>query len=307
MKFTLIFFFALTISGVFGQQDNVFSQWCFNHNTYNPALAGIKNYQELKLISRFQWVGFDGAPTSHLINYSTQIQNKRTEYLTPRHGLTFQFENDNIGAFSTNKVLIGYAFHRNFTKDARFSIGLRSGVTQLFFDNEKITYLTPDPTFNKNRTLYLPNISLGLWWNTNSYYLGLSLQQIASTNWDKLGVNSAFNTHILFSAGTKFELNNAITFIPNLMIAKTITNPIRIDAIGYIDYQNQFKFGLGIRNNESILGLLQFRINHQFFVGYSVDYITNTLSSGSILTHEVNFQYAGDHIRDTEKLSCPLF
>ena len=300
--FTVISIFVFTISSTFGQQENIFTQWCLNQNSYNPALAGIKNYQELRLISRFQWVGFEGAPVTHLINYSTQIQSKRKEYLTPRHGLQVQFENDKIGAFGTNRIMFGYAFHRNFTKDARFSIGIRGGLTQLFFDNTK-----PDPTFNRNRTLYLPNVALGMWWNTNRYYAGLSIQQLGKTNWDQLGNSSSFSTHAIISAGTKFEMTKSITFLPNLLLSTTFSNPTRLDAVGYFDFQNKLKIGLGFRNNESFLGLLQLRINHQFLIGYSVDYISNGLNTSYLMSHELNIQYLGEQVKDTEKLSCPMF
>jgi type IX secretion system PorP/SprF family membrane protein len=303
----ILSFLLLSLSMVYGQQENIFSQWCFNQNTYNPALAGIKNYQELKLLSRYQWVGFEGAPNSHLINYSTQIQNKRKEYLTPRHGLLLQFENDNIGAFGTNRISFGYAFHRNFTKDARLSVGIRGGLTQLFFDNTKLNPLQPDPSFNRNRTLYLPNLALGFWWNTDRYYAGLCIQQLAKTIWDKLGTSSSFNTHIIASTGTKFELSNTVTFLPNLLISKTFSNPTRVDAVGYFDFQNKFKIGLGLRNNESFLGLIQLRIKHQYIIGYTIDYISNGLNTSFLMSHELNFQYLGENKKDTDRLSCPMF
>ena len=303
----ILIIFILSVRSFYGQQENIFTQWCLNQNTYNPALAGIKNYQELKLLSRFQWVGFEGAPVSHLINYSTQIQSKRTEYLTPRHGIQIQFENDKIGAFGTNRILAGYAFHRNFSKEARFSVGLRGGLTQLYFDNTKLNPLQPDPAFNRNRTIYLPNFALGMWWNTNRYYSGLSIQQLGKTTWNQLGNSSAFTTHLILTGGTKFELSNSITFLPNLLLSKTFSNPTRIDAVGYFDFQNKLKVGLGFRNNEGFIGLFQIKINHQFLIGYSIDYISNGLNTSYLMSHEINFQYMGEHIKDTEKLSCPMF
>lgn len=306
-KLILILYLILSVSFVYGQQENIFTQWSLNHNTYNPALAGIKKHQEFKLISRLQWVGFEGAPNSHLINYSTQIRSKRKEYLSARHGIILQFENENIGAFGSNKLLLGYAFHQNYTKDARISIGLRSGITQLFFDNSKLNPLQPDPILNRNRTLYLPNIALGIWWNTKYYYAGLSLNQLINSNWDNLGTKSSYNSHLILTGGTKFEISNSLTFLPNLLISKTLSNPTRIDIIGYFDFQNKFKFGLGFRNNESILGMFQIKINHQYLIGYSVDYISNGLNTSYLMSHELNFQYVGENIRDTEKLSCPMF
>jgi type IX secretion system PorP/SprF family membrane protein len=306
-KIGIILVFSFCSMVIHGQQENIFSQWCFNQNLVNPALSGIKNYQEFKLISRFQWVGFEGAPVSNTLNYSTQIYSKRTEYLTPRHGISFQFDNDKIGSFGSNRILFGYAVHRNFTKDTRFSVGMRGGLTQLYFDNSNLNPLQPDPSINRNKTLYLPNVSLGMWWNTEKYYVGFTLQQLMNSNWENIGSKSSYNTHLIFTTGTRFQMSRSLTFMPNLLISKTFSNPIRIDAIGYFDFNNQFKIGFGLRNNESIIGIFQVKLNHQFFIGYSIDYVTNGLNTSSLMSHEINLQFAGSQIRDTEKLACPMF
>jgi type IX secretion system PorP/SprF family membrane protein len=49
------------------QQDPQFSQYMFNLLALNPAYAGSAERLSLKALSRHQWVGFEGAPTTQTL------------------------------------------------------------------------------------------------------------------------------------------------------------------------------------------------------------------------------------------------
>ena len=49
------------------QQDPQFSQYMFNLLAINPAYAGSAERVSLKALSRHQWVGFAGAPTTQTL------------------------------------------------------------------------------------------------------------------------------------------------------------------------------------------------------------------------------------------------
>ena len=290
----------------FGQQNTQFTQWVWNPLSYNPALSGIKSYSEFKTMSRLQWIGFQGAPTSNSITYTAQLPTKRKEYFAPRHGIGAKFENDYIGPFSTLQFALNYAVHFNYTEETRLSIGLSGGARQFAFDNTNMTALTPDPAVNKGKTVYSPTANLGFWWNGKNYYVGLSLDQLTNSSWSSIGIESKFRTHFLLSSGVKWT-QGAYSFIPNVLIKKTIGSPIAFDLTSYLDYKNQFKFGIGLRNKEAFLALFQIRIKDQFAIGYSIDYITNGLNTNTLFSHEISLHYSSFQTKDTDKLSCPLF
>jgi type IX secretion system PorP/SprF family membrane protein len=58
-------------SMVFGQQDPVLSQYMFNTQTYNPAYSGMTGMITATAMTRQQWVGFPGAPSTMIFNVNT--------------------------------------------------------------------------------------------------------------------------------------------------------------------------------------------------------------------------------------------
>ena len=70
MKKIRIIILALSIpaSMVSGQQDPVLSNYMFNTQTYNPAFSGMSGMITATALTRQQWVGFPGAPSSTIFN-----------------------------------------------------------------------------------------------------------------------------------------------------------------------------------------------------------------------------------------------
>lgn len=292
---------------VIAQQETQYSQWMWNHLSYNPALAGIQNCSKVKTMSRVQWVGFDGAPVSNLVTFTTPIKTKRTQMFTPRQGFGIKFERDNIGPFSTNGLSLMYAIHFNFTQETRISFGLGLGVKQSTFSNRNITTYEPDPATQKSSTFYTPIATFGTWWDGKNYYVGLTLDQLTTSKWSGVGVESYYRLHYNLSSGFRYVVNESFTIVPNLLVKKTIDSPMSIDLNAFLDFKDAFKIGLGLRNNESFLGMMQVRFKEHYAFGYSVDFISSKINTVALLTHEFSFQYSTCESRSTDKLACPLF
>lgn len=295
------------ISNLFGQQSTQFSQWVLNPISYNPALSGIKKCPELKTMSRIQWLGFTGAPMSNVATYSFQLHTKQKELLSPRHGIGVKFENDIIGPFVSNGLHVSYGSHFNFTPETRLSLGISIGVKQVVFSNASLVTKLPDPANAKASTYYAPVVSFGSWWNGKNYYLSTSLQQLSASQWKNVGIDSRDRLHWTFSGGFRWNPSDKITFIPNVLLKKTIHSPLAIDFLSYVDYATKFKIGLGFRNKESVIGLFQVKIKDEIFVGYSIDVITSKLNTSNLFSHELTLSYSSCPTKDLDRLSCPLF
>ena len=68
---TIILVFIFPVSLVFGQQDPVLSHYMFNTQTFNPAYSGISGMISATALTRQQWVGFPGAPSTMIFNINT--------------------------------------------------------------------------------------------------------------------------------------------------------------------------------------------------------------------------------------------
>ena len=308
MKKSLLVLVCIScIFSCFSQQETQYSQWMWNHLSYNPALAGIQNCSKVKSMSRIQWVGFEGAPVSNLVTFTTPIKTKRTQMFSPRQGFGMKFEKDNIGPFTSNGLSFTYAVHFNFTQDTRISFGINLGARQMTFSNRSITTYQADPATQKSSTFYSPIASFGTWWDGKNYFIGLSLDQLTNSKWSGMGVESYYRLHYNLSSGFRYSINENFTIVPNLLVKKTMNSPMSVDLNAFLDFKDAFKIGVGLRNNESFLGMFQVRFKDQFAFGYSVDFISSKLNTIAMFTHEVSLHYSTCETRVSDKLSCPLF
>ena len=55
------------------QQDPQFTQYMFNQLAINPAYAGSAERVSLKALSRHQWVGFEGAPSTQTLTVHSPL------------------------------------------------------------------------------------------------------------------------------------------------------------------------------------------------------------------------------------------
>ena len=74
----LLFILLFQLRDVQSQQLPQYSMYYVNLFQFNPAAAGMKNAHELKLLSRWQWTGAQGAPTTAFVNYTGRINGKKT-------------------------------------------------------------------------------------------------------------------------------------------------------------------------------------------------------------------------------------
>ena len=192
-KFWTNIFFLVTVLLVNAQQETQYSQWMWNHVAYNPAIAGIQNCSKVKTMSRLQWVGFEGAPVSNMITFTTPIKTKRTQMFSPRQGFGVKFERDVIGPFTSNGLSFTYAVHFNFTQATRISFGVNVGARQMTFSNRNITTFQADPATQKSSTFYTPIACFGTWWDGKNYFVGLSLDQLSASKWTGMGVRYSMN------------------------------------------------------------------------------------------------------------------
>ena len=75
-KKLLIIPFVLFVFFADAQQRPHYTQYILNNYILNPALSGIENYVDVKLSTRDQWVGLDGAPKTSYISIQGPIGNK---------------------------------------------------------------------------------------------------------------------------------------------------------------------------------------------------------------------------------------
>ncbi len=165
-------FISMNCTGLFGQQDPMFTKYMFNSLIFNPGYAGSNDHLAMNLIHRQQWVGLEGAPTTQSFIIHSPLKNDRV-------GVGLSAINDKIGPVGTLDANLSYAYRIPIGKKTKLAIGLQAGMTNWRADWTKLNIKDePDQVFAENVNKWLPNFGAGLYLNSKYFYAGLGCPKL---------------------------------------------------------------------------------------------------------------------------------
>ena len=85
------------------------------------------------------------------------------------------------------------------------------------------------------------------------------------------------------------------------------TGPLALDLNLLFDYQNKIGGGIGYRNTDAILFMLNCKIKQQLSVQYSYDFVLSPMRSGTINTHEISLTFSTCKPQNLSATKCSLF
>ena len=293
MKNILISFIALMTTVVmWSQQDAQYTQYMYNMSVVNPAYTtGNMGVVNLGALHRTQWVGANGAPKSSNIFAHTPI-NANVE-------VGFSLVNDNIGdVVKQNDLYADFAYKLNLEENGKLSFGLKAGVT--FFDVNFNGFVLEsgdvftDPDFAENINQSFFNVGAGVYYNTENYYVGLSVPAILNAkhldrnNGKYQGTEQA---HTYLTGGYVFEINELFKFKPAFMAKAVKGAPISLDLTANVLFDNKVEFGVGYRLEDAFSGMVNFKATPELRIGYAYDHTISNLGPFSSGSHELFILY----------------
>lgn len=308
------------------QQKAQYSQYMFNNYLLNPAIAGIEDYADIKLGSRKQWVGVDGAPLSFYLSAHTKIgggthtkNTRKPQSATsignsalvnssfsskPRHGIGALILHDRIGPFSRSEASLSYAYHLPVNAGINLAAGTSVGLIQQALNPNKLTFADPDHA-GAGWNVLKPNFTVGLWLYSSSFYLGVSGTQLLgnSVHFDNTleEYNSLYN-HYFVTAAYKFPVTETINLIPSVMAKWMQPMPGALDFNIRLQYLDRIWGGASYRQNDSFAFIGGLSLNPMFEVGYSYDTGISSLGNLSSGSHEV---VLGVRLSNSRRVLCP--
>ena len=123
MKKVLFGLFLLTLGYTAkAQQDYQFTHYMYDKLSFNPGYAGLNKSICGTIIFREQWSGFDGNPTTALINVHAPVKMLRG-------GFGFTYVSDKLGFESNNLARLSYSYHMGLGV-GDLGIGISAGILQ---------------------------------------------------------------------------------------------------------------------------------------------------------------------------------
>ncbi|WP_347158887.1 PorP/SprF family type IX secretion system membrane protein [Pontibacter chitinilyticus] len=333
----LAFAFALLLAmQALAQQKPQYSQYTLNNYLLNPALSGIEDYADLRLGTRQQWSGLEGAPESYYLTLQMPIhkdivpsyRGRRTgevakeastkhanvyRRVRPHHGIGLTAMSTQTGPLKRGSFSGSYAYHLPVTRTTRIAAGVAPGLVQYSLDPSYVkTANSNDPAIMDGRINEVKfDLTMGLWLYSQSYYIGFSGAQLVPSKRQYLDTGTLednegkLQKHYFATAGYRVDLTPEFSVIPSVMVKLAQPSPTSIDANVKAIYANRVWAGVSYRHKESVSAMAGINISPLLDVSYSYDATsTSPLGVANAGSHEV---VIGFKLRNTQKVICPVW
>jgi type IX secretion system PorP/SprF family membrane protein len=297
------------IAVIFGSQLNaqndviVNNRW-LNSFPNNPAAIENSEYININLMTRNQWLGFGGAPTSQLVTVTGFSENYGS-------GFGLIFINDKIGYTKLQNFNLAYSYQMIFDNDLLWSLGLAGGVFNRSIDVSRIDVKDENDIMlsNQQTSIVAPDISFGTELVHPRFSLGASVSHLFSIG-SKNG--RTMQNYAYFKLNTK--IFDRLTLSPGVsFINQKNVNVFEANAMFYwgdpaVSYRHQKPLWLGLSYKFEVQDVTAFfgiNITRNLSVGYNYEFNLQDIGRNSGGTHEFVMQLK---IKMYEKTrDCPAY
>ncbi len=299
------------------QQEAHYTQFMYNKLLLNPAYAGAREVPSVTAIHRSQWVGFDGAPSSQLVSFSSKFFLDRVGIGATVSHVKMGFERDFYGSLAYSYDIIG---HDGISVRA----GLQGSIRKFGLDfgdpNELHLPVAPssdETLMDGNISKLVGNFGAGVYGSYKDVvYAGFSVPSLVSNELNS--VNSTADPKLLAKVrkhfytmlGASLPVAEDIRIVPQVLVKYVNNAPLDADLNATLELKKQFGVGLSYRlggegRGESTDLLAFVRLKNQFTLGASYDFTLTQVKDYSSGSFEVMLM--ADLKKTKNEMSNPRF
>ncbi len=295
LKQYIIFVFAVILHwSAYAQEDIYFANSQINHQFYNPALSGTKNYLEAALTYRKQWVNIEGAPSTALLLVNTPIPGKKL-------GLGAMIYNNKLGMQNNNGFLLNCSYKFSVSDRSTLSMGIQAGIIYKQMRWTELTQFDPsfkgvDPAFPiQNNSVLTPNFGVGVYYYTKTFGIGIAVPRLLSNN---LPNNESFSKNFTFDADNIpfyiqtnmfFPINKNWSIVPMAMLKYNTKSIVQLNC--NIINSSGIMIGTGYNTTQLLSGTVGYRVNQNLKVIYTYQHNINNNYGRNLNNHEITLNY----------------
>jgi type IX secretion system PorP/SprF family membrane protein len=292
----VLFVIALCVIGLFNsklfaQTEPMYSQYMYNMLGVNPAYAGNREALSLNFFQRNQWLGIKGAPKTTSLSMDQSIKDGKM-------GWGLQVYDD--------ELVIEAATGFNGMLSTRIKVsekGILSGGLSFGMMNYRNNLIDVnnrndpnDQSFIRTDNQWNPSIGMGVYYNTDRFYAGVSTPNIlksrlASYENMNTSIQKSDDFHLFANAGYVFDLNEEVKLKPSTMVKMVSGAPIQADINMNIWLKDILGFGGSYRTGDAFVGMVELQATSNLRFGYAYDMPFNPLKYFTKGSHELMLRY----------------
>jgi type IX secretion system PorP/SprF family membrane protein len=280
---------------ILAQQDPKFSQNMFLAPFYNPGAVGSSDKICVSGAFRNQWTGLPDAPVTTIFT-----ANMPFSLLGSSHGVGVSLMNDNLAFNNDFLFSVAYAYRMDLGQGS-LGIGANIGLANQALTPEWngadiITPDTDDAIPKNGGSLFGFDMGLGLYYNTENMYVGLSTTHLNQTSFEypEELAESKLIRHYYLMAGYNFQLANPMfEIMPSLMLQTDFrANHIYLNT--NLRYNKRFWGGVSYSVGGALTALFGIELMNGIKIGYSYDFELSPLLKYNSGSHEITVRYCFD-------------
>lgn len=304
----LLLLAVVSAGAAYAQQSSLYTMYMWNQLILNPAYAGSRDAVAASLVSRHQWVGLDGAPSTQVLSIHSPLPNDNL-------GVGLTIENDRIGPTNNTGIWGDFSYNIQAGEKAKLSFGLRAGVAVYQADLRGLDNIDPnDQAFMTNvENQMLPNFGFGAYYHGDRGYIGVASPTILENEMNSFSIQNTNQRgvgerHYYFMAGYVLNLSadsGGVMFKPSTVIRMVNGAPVSFDLSAMFLIQQKFWIGGAYRYMDSFAGILSMNITDHLQIGYAYDFGTSRLNNYHNGSHEIMVSY--DFFKPDIKMRSPRY
>lgn len=265
---------------------------------YNPAFAGIENFNDLKLSYRYQWAGFgEYSPKFLNLSYQTRlIEPLDLSYNSLRlsdpsaaspenlpvarrmiHGLGGNLFHSEVGVLKSIGGSVNYSIHYPVSEKARVAAGLSLVIENRKLDVSEVTVRDPrDILYNNllgsSTSQTDLNLRAGALLYSENYYFGVTYLPVLYTVLEasELAMTEPFYMASA-QAGVALRLNPDVTLKPSIIAMMQMNNEFTIDYNAKAFFRENIWLGLTYRDIKSGVAIVGWNFDERLSASYSYE------------------------------------
>jgi type IX secretion system PorP/SprF family membrane protein len=270
------FLLSLLGTGVFAQQDPLFTQYMFNNLYLTPAFAGVDGVTRISAINRSQWLGYEssasdgGAPLTQMASIVTPINKLRS-------GAGFYLLNDRLGPQNNLEAQVSYAYHLGI-KESKLSFGVKAGIYSQSINGKYYRYIHEgDPLIVSGKESQIkPDLGVGLFYRSEKYYAGVGFNHLLKSEFN-FGIDSvrgALANHLNVTGGYFYEVSFDLK-VQLTGALRSDLNTTQLDFAGIAYLKDTMWGGLAFRQGEAGSLLLGYSLlkDKSLKIGSAIDFV----------------------------------
>ncbi len=265
------------------QQDPQLSMNMFNRMAVNPGYAGTTGAICGTAIGRQQWMGFEGAPSTFILNLDAPIN-------AIKGGLGLSVMSDRIGVENTVGANISYAYHHKIG-DGLLGGGLNLGFMSKTLNDGLNPLQSGDqsiPSSAVSATVF--DLGVGAYYTSPKFYAGISAAHLPQSTFSMGTVEYKSRMHLYLMGGYNLQLSNPdLMVVPSLFVKNAATTQFDLNC--NVHYKNRYWGGLSYRMQDAVVVMLGGNVWKDLKLGLAYDVNTSKLNPYNNGTLEFMINY----------------